>query len=61
MTQRRPTHRRIVGGGIAGMATAAFDIRDAAMPGANVPILEELGPEGGALVGAASPTELARQ
>jgi len=43
------------------MATAAFDIRDAAMPGANVPILEELGLEGGALVGAASPTELARQ
>jgi oleate hydratase len=42
----------IVGGGIAGMAVAAFAIRDAGIRGENVHILEESGLGGGALDGA---------
>jgi len=51
----KQTHLWIVGGGIAGMATAAFAIRDAGVPGENVHILEELQVNGGALDGAKSP------
>ncbi|HET9627669.1 MAG TPA: oleate hydratase [Kofleriaceae bacterium] len=42
----------IVGGGIAGMAAAAFAIRDAGVPGSQIHILEELDVAGGALDGA---------
>jgi oleate hydratase len=48
-------HIWIVGGGIAGMAAAAFAIRDAGVPGENVHIIEELGLTGGSMDGAASP------
>ncbi|WP_430332214.1 oleate hydratase [Rhodococcus sp. ACT016] len=51
----KQAHLWIVGGGIAGMAAAAFAIRDAGMPGENVHILEELDVEGGSLDGARSP------
>ena len=37
----------IVGGGLAGLATAAFLIRDGQMPGENITILEELSLAGG--------------
>lgn len=47
----------IVGGGIAGMAAAAFAIRDAAVPGKNIHILEELDLAGGSLDGSASPLD----
>ncbi|QCQ90845.1 oleate hydratase [Rhodococcus sp. SGAir0479] len=49
------THLWIVGGGIAGMAAAAFAIRDAGVPGEHVHILEQLDVEGGSLDGARSP------
>lgn len=45
----------IVGGGIAGMAAAAFAIRDAGIPGPNVHIIEELGLTGGSMDGAKAP------
>jgi oleate hydratase len=45
----------IVGGGIAGMAAAAFAIRDAGVPGKDIHILEELSVAGGSLDGAGSP------
>lgn len=45
----------IVGGGIAGMAVAAFAIRDAKVPAANIHILEELDLAGGAMDGARAP------
>ena len=45
----RQAHLWIVGGGIAGMATAAFAIRDAGVPGEHIHILEELGHVGGAM------------
>ena len=45
----------IVGGGIAGMAAAAFAIRDADVPGERVHILEQLAIGGGSLDGARSP------
>lgn len=48
-------HLWIVGGGIAGMAVAAFAIRDAHIPAANIHILEELGIAGGSLDGAKAP------
>ncbi|MDQ1293777.1 MAG: oleate hydratase [Actinomycetota bacterium] len=48
-------HLWIVGGGIAGMAAAAFAVRDAGLPGERVHILEELPLTGGAMDGAASP------
>lgn len=42
----------IVGGGIAGMATAAFLVDDAGMPGKNITILEKLTVLGGSMDGA---------
>ena len=42
-------HLWIVGGGIAGMATAAFAIRAAGVHGQNRHLLEAVGPGGGAL------------
>lgn len=53
---RSQQHLWIVGGGIAGMAAAAFAIRDAHLPGENIHIIEELGLAGGSMDGAASPT-----
>lgn len=50
-------HLWIVGGGIAGMAAAAFAIRDAGLYGEHIHILEELGLEGGSLDGATSPLQ----
>ena len=41
----------IVGGGIAGMATAAFLLDDASMPGENITILEKLPDVGGSMDG----------
>ena len=55
-TERSDRHIWIVGGGIAGMAAAAFAVRDAGVPGGNVHIIEELGLAGGSMDGAASPT-----
>jgi oleate hydratase len=54
-TDRSARHLWIVGGGIAGMAAAAFAIRDAQVPGENVHIIEELGLAGGSMDGAPSP------
>jgi oleate hydratase len=51
----KQAHLWIVGGGIAGMATAAFAIRDAKVPGENIHILEELDITGGNMDGAKSP------
>ena len=51
----KQAHLWIVGGGIAGMATAAFAIRDARVPGENIHILEELDVTGGNMDGAKSP------
>ena len=48
-------HLWIVGGGIAGMATAAFAIRDAGVPGENIHMLEELKIPGGSMDGTKSP------
>ena len=42
----------MIGGGLAGMAAAAFLIRDAQMPGKNITILEASDVDGGALDGA---------
>ncbi|MGA3289078.1 MAG: oleate hydratase [Candidatus Bathyarchaeia archaeon] len=42
----------IVGGGMAGMATAAFLVDDAGMPGKNITILEQLSVVGGSMDGA---------
>ena len=53
----KQAHLWIVGGGIAGMATAAFAIRDAGVPGESIHILEELAVVGGAMDGAKSPVE----
>src|SRR5271155_566799 len=47
----------LVGGGIAGMAAAAFLIRDAAVPGRNIHILEQLRMSGGSLDGVRSPVQ----
>ena len=46
----------MVGGGIASMAAAAFQIRDAGVPGENIHILETLDVPGGSLDGAESPS-----
>ena len=51
----KQAHLWIVGGGIAGMATAAFAIRDAKVPGENIHILEELQITGGSMDGSNSP------
>jgi oleate hydratase len=45
----------IVGGGIAGLATAAFLIRDAGVPGESILVFEKEGRAGGSLDGAGSP------
>ncbi len=52
-------HVWVIGGGIAGMAAAAFLIRDVGVPGNNIHILETLDVEGGALDGARSPVQAA--
>ena len=51
----KQAHLWIIGGGIAGMATAAFAIRDARVPGKNIHILEELPIPGGSMDGTKSP------
>lgn len=45
----------IIGGGLAGLSTAAFLIRDAQMPGENITILEELSLPGGGCDGIKDP------
>ncbi len=52
---RSKDHLWIVGGGIAGMAAAAFAIRDARVPANQVHFLEMLGIEGGSLDGGRTP------
>ncbi len=47
----------VVGGGIAGLAAAAFLIRDGNMPGENVHLYEKLDVVGGAMDGAGNPDE----
>ena len=47
----------VVGGGIAGLAAAAFLIRDGNMPGENVHLYEKLDVFGGAMDGAGTPDE----
>src|SRR5690606_39406165 len=49
------SHLWIVGGGIAGMAAAAFAIRDAKVPAQNIHILEELDVSGGSMDGGHNP------
>ncbi|HBO72190.1 MAG TPA: oleate hydratase, partial [Acinetobacter sp.] len=49
------SHIWIVGGGIAGMAAAAFAIRDAKVPAQNIHILEELDVSGGSMDGGHNP------
>jgi oleate hydratase len=56
MIDAKKTQVWLVGGGIASMAAAAFLIRDAAVPGKNIHILEQLDIAGGSLDGAAAPT-----
>ena len=56
ITDATHAHLWIVGGGIAGMAAAAFAIRDAAIPAENIHILEALSLTGGSMDGAPSPT-----
>ncbi|MEV4224822.1 oleate hydratase [Nonomuraea sp. NPDC049725] len=46
----------IVGGGIAGLAAAAFLVRDAGVPGDSIRILEQLPITGGSMDGAKAPT-----
>jgi oleate hydratase len=53
------THLWIVGGGIAGIAAAAFAVRDAGIPGPHIHILEEVHITGGSLDGGSSPTAAA--
>ncbi|MEJ6549815.1 oleate hydratase [Corynebacterium sp. USCH3] len=48
-------HAWIVGTGLAGLAAAAFLIRDAQMPGKNIHLIEELPLAGGSLDGAERP------
>ena len=52
---RNGVHLWIVGGGVAGMAAAAFAIRDGQVPAANIHIIEESGLAGGSMDGAPSP------
>lgn len=44
-------HAYIVGGGLAGLASAAFLVRDTGMPGKNIHIFEELSLPGGSMDG----------
>ena len=46
-----PERHHIVGGGIAGLATAVFLVRDAGIEGQNIHIYEQLGVAGGSLDG----------
>ncbi|WP_425504406.1 oleate hydratase [Salinilacihabitans rarus] len=62
MSTDRPPHvatreAHVVGGGIAGLAAAAFLIRDGNMPGENVHLYEKLDVVGGAMDGAGDPEE----
>lgn len=57
MTDHTNAHLWIVGGGIAGMAAAAFAIRDAGFPPAHIHILEQLDIQGGSMDGAPSPAQ----
>nr|WP_314369252.1 oleate hydratase [uncultured Acinetobacter sp.] len=52
---RSKSHLWIVGGGIAGMAAAAFAIRDAKVPAEHIHILEELNVSGGSMDGGHNP------
>lgn len=47
----------IIGGGIAGLATAFYLIRDGRMPAKNITIIESMNIEGGSLDGAGNPEE----
>lgn len=49
------SHLWIIGGGISGMAAAAFAIRDAKVPAQNIHILEELEVSGGSMDGGHTP------
>jgi oleate hydratase len=49
-------HHYIVGGGIAGLATAVFLIRDAGLPGEKIHIYEQLAVAGGSLDGSGNAT-----
>ncbi len=51
--QKAVSHEQhhIVGGGIAGLATAVYSIRDAEIEGKNIHIYEQLGVAGGSLDG----------
>ena len=49
------SHLWIIGGGIAGMAAAAFAIRDAKVPAKHIHILEELDISGGSMDGGHTP------
>ena len=53
---REARHCHIVGGGIAGLASAAYLIRDGQVPGAQIHILEA-GQPGGSLDAAGSPSQ----
>lgn len=55
MTLTRDSQVWMVGGGIATMATAAFLIRDAGIPGENIHFLEQLDIVGGSMDGRRSP------
>jgi oleate hydratase len=57
MIDPKKTQVWLVGGGIASMAAAVFLIRDAAVPGERIHILEQLNLEGGSLDGARSPIQ----
>lgn len=46
----------LVGGGIAGLAAAAFLVRDAGVRGENIYLLEQLPIAGGSMDGAPAPT-----
>ena len=47
-------HAYIVGGGIAGLAAAAFLVSDAHMPAGNITILEKLRDVGGSMDGSSN-------
>ena len=49
------THAFLIGGGIGSLAAAAFMVRDGAMPGANITVLEAAPILGGSLDGAGDP------
>ena len=49
------THAFLIGGGIGSLAAAAFMVRDGAMPGANITVLEASPILGGSLDGAGDP------